>query len=125
LKPRVPRTRAGNTWTESRFWSFIRSSLRSAFSRYPVKHAVKQKAKRTITKEKRKGNQRYEYQCACCKAWYPNKEVEVDHIIACGSLRCYDDLAGFVKRMFCEADGLQVLCKTCHRSKTNGPSKNV
>jgi len=48
-----------------------------------------------------------------------DKEVQVDHIIPAGTLRKYDDLPQFVKNMFCEADGLQVLCKPCHQLKTN------
>ena len=115
-RQRVPRTRAGETWTESRYFQFIRSALRQAFSRYPVKYQAKDAAKREL-KEK-KGRQKYEYQCARCLRWYPNKEVELDHIVPAGSLKTYDDLPGFVERMFCEADGLQVLCRECHLEKT-------
>lgn len=65
--------------------------------------------------------QKWEYQCAKCGQWYPRKEVEVDHIEPCGSLKNYQDLATFVRRLFCETDGFQVLCKkSCHRKKTNG-----
>lgn len=113
---RVPRTRAGNTWTESRYFQFIRSALRAAFSRYPVKYAVKNAARREVVGG---GRQKYEYQCNSCKEYFPAKETEVDHIVSAGSLKCYDDLPGFVERMFCEADGMQVLCKPCHQGKTN------
>ena len=50
---------------------------------------------------------------------FTNKEVEVDHIVPAGSLKTFDDLPEFVERMFCEADGFQVLCKPCHQLKTN------
>jgi 5-methylcytosine-specific restriction endonuclease McrA len=33
-------------------------------------------------------------------------------------LKCYDDLPSFVSNLFCEADNLQVLCKSCHKTKT-------
>ena len=46
------------------------------------------------------------------------KEVEIDHIISCGSLKCYDDLPGFVERLFCEADNIRVVCKPCHKAHT-------
>ena len=42
----------------------------------------------------------------------------MDHIVPCGSLKSYDDLAGFAERMFCEAMG-SALCKECHQDKTN------
>lgn len=115
-RQRVPRTHASGTWTKSRYFQFIRSALRQAFSRYPVKYKVKDKAKREL--KHKKGRQKYEYQCAGCEQWWSAKDVEVDHIDPAGSLKDYDDLPGFVSRMFCEEDGLQVLCKECHREKT-------
>jgi 5-methylcytosine-specific restriction endonuclease McrA len=42
----------------------------------------------------------------------------VDHIIGAGSLNCAADLPGFVERLFCEQDNLQVLCTECHDKKT-------
>lgn len=65
--------------------------------------------------------QRKEYQCACCLQWFPRKEVEVDHIIPCGSLTSYEDLPCYVALLFCEQDNLQVLCKPCHHDKHNRP----
>lgn len=111
---RVERTRAGETWTESRYWSFIRSLLRRGFTRYPVKHQVKKAAART-----KKGTKRFEYQCATCRGWFPNSQVEVDHIKPAGSLKSEKDLAPFVTTLFCEADNMQVLCSACHQDKTN------
>ncbi len=118
-KQRVPRTRAGNTWTEARYWQFIRSALRQAYSRYPVKFQVKKAVERTVTGKRH----RYEYQCASCDGWFTNKEIQVDHIEPAGTLKKYSDLSGFCKRLFCEADGMQVLCKDCHQVKTNAERK--
>jgi len=61
---------------------------------------------------------KYEYQCAECEGWFMGKETQVDHIEPAGSLKKYDDLAGFCERLFCEEDGLQVLCSDCHKAKT-------
>jgi hypothetical protein len=33
-------------------------------------------------------------------------------------LNCAQDLPGFVERLFCEQDNLQVLCVSCHDKKT-------
>lgn len=111
---RVPRTHAGGNWTKSRYFSFIRGLLRRGFTRYPVKHAVKKAASR-----QKKGSRRYEYQCSECEKWWPNSQVEVDHIEPAGSLKEYEDLPGFVARLYCEPDNLQCLCKNCHLKKTN------
>lgn len=113
---RAPRTHAGEKWTKSQYFQFIRSALRQAFTRYPVKYQVREQSKRTL--KKKKGNQRHEYQCAECDNYFPAKLVQVDHIEPAGSLKDYSDLPGFVERLFCEADGLQVMCKPCHKRKT-------
>ena len=114
-KPRVPRTRAGGKWTEARYWGFIRSALREANRRFPPRYAAKAKAKKAVVGQRH----RFEFQCACCEQWFKDKEVQVDHIVPAGTLRKYEDLPKFVENMFCEEDGLQVLCKTCHQKKTN------
>jgi len=57
---------------------------------------------------------KWEYMCQACKGWRPAKQVEVDHIVPCGSLKRFDDLVGFTERLFCESDGLRVLCERCH-----------
>lgn len=107
-------------WTTARFWQFVRTALRGAFTRWPPKWEVLGDSKRTLTEaqQKRRGvRHKYEYQCAACKKWYKQSQVEVDHIVPVGSLKTYDDLPGFVERMFVGKDKLQVLCKVCHRKK--------
>ena len=106
---KVERTRNGGTWTEARYFGFIRSSLRSAFTKWGPKHQAKKDAKVAYN----------QYECASCREVFGSKDVEVDHIVPAGSLKTFDDLPGFVERMFCEADGFQVLCKPCHQAKTN------
>jgi 5-methylcytosine-specific restriction endonuclease McrA len=118
-KQRVQRTRAGNTWTEARYWQFIRSALRQAYSRYPAKFQAKKAVERLVTGKRHK----YEYKCAECNDWFQGKETQVDHIVGAGSLSSYDDLPGFAERLFCEAEGMQVLCKPCHQLKTNAERK--
>jgi 5-methylcytosine-specific restriction endonuclease McrA len=113
---RVARTRNAGTMTESQFWGMIRSSLRQKSRWWKPIAKAKEKARRAA----KKGKLKWEYQCNSCKGWFASKEVEVDHIIEAGSLRSYDDLAGFVERLFAEdLDSYQVLCKTCHKEKTH------
>jgi hypothetical protein len=120
--PRIlKRERAGGTWTESRYWTFIRSALRQAWSKYPVRYQVLNDARRPYKGADKRT--KWEYQCKCCTKWYKSKEVQVDHIQSAGSLKCYEDLPAFVQRLFCEADNLQVLCKECHKVKTQEERK--
>lgn len=67
--------------------------------------------------------QKFEYQCNACKNWFPEKKINVDHIQPAGSLNCAADLPGFVERLFCEVDGLQVMCEKCHNKKTANERK--
>ena len=108
---------ASGRWTKAQFWSFIRACLRQKSRRWaPVYETLA--AARRPSKNKTNARLKWEYKCAKCKKWYAQKDVSVDHIIPAGRLNDYDDLPAFVKRLFCETDGLQVLCKKCHDKKT-------
>ena len=108
----------GGQWTPARFHSFIKSALRQASMRWPPKHQVKKNAR----------VERGKYLCAGCKQTVPaslkvdgkrKNNIHVDHINP-----VIDPYTGFknwddtIKRMFCEAEGLQVLCTSCHSEVT-------
>ena len=57
------------------------------------------------------------YRCEGCGQ--ACKKPEVDHVIPCGELKTWDDLSGWAERLFCDADGLRVLCRECHHAKTH------
>lgn len=109
-----PRPKGGGRYTESQFFSFIRSGLRSKFHRWPPKWDTLEKAKI----KSRAKRYKWKYKCEICKKYYPKKEVQVDHIIPCGSLKSFDELPQFVERLFCEENELRVLCKPCHTKVT-------
>lgn len=112
----TPKTRNAGTMTESAFWSFIRSALRQKSRWWKPITECKMKARRAYKGPLKR--QKFEYQCNSCKDWFPEKKINVDHIIGAGSLNCSADLPGFVERLFCEQDNLQVLCTECHDKKT-------
>jgi 5-methylcytosine-specific restriction endonuclease McrA len=113
---RAVKTRNSGTMTESAFWSFIRSALRQKSRWWKPISECKLKAKRKYKGPNKR--QKFEYQCNVCKNWFIEKKINVDHINAAGSLRSSKDLPGFVERLFCEVDNLQVLCEKCHDKKT-------
>jgi hypothetical protein len=115
-KPKTEKTRNAGTMTESAFWSFIRSGLRQKSRWWKPITQCKLNAKRPYKGPLKR--QKFEYQCNSCKKWFAEKNINVDHIEPAGSLNCADDLAGFVERLFCEVDNLQVLCSGCHNIKT-------
>jgi len=112
----VPKTRCAGSMSEAAFWSFIRSALRQKSRWWKPISVCKLNARRDFKGVSRR--QKYEYQCKKCKTWTTEKNINVDHIIGAGALNCAQDLPGFVERLFCEQDNLQVLCVSCHDAKT-------
>jgi len=122
-KQRVPRTRADNTMTEAGFWSFVRSNLRLMSRKWAPRRHVLAACRRPSQSENKR--LKFEHQCSQCLQWFPQKQVEVDHVIPVGRLLTYSDLPGFVERLLCEADGFVVLCEQCHDIKTHGSQKEM
>ena len=102
--------------TDAQFFSMIRSALRNLTVRWKPRQEAKNKARRKNQSVNKR--MRWEYQCNICKGWFADKDVEVDHIIPAGSIRSFDDIGGFAERLFCDADKMQVVCKSCHAEKT-------
>lgn len=118
----VNKSRCAGTMTESGFWSFIRSALRQKSRFWKPITECKMKARRAYKGPSKR--QKFEYQCNSCKAWFPEKQINVDHIVPAGSLNSSKDLPGFVERLFVEVEGLQVLCSICHDKKTVKEKEN-
>ena len=121
-KPRqgLERPFNGNTWTTARFYQFIRSSLRRSSSRWGPCFAALKDAEVGKQINAKSGRIAMHYRCASCGNAFARKDVEIDHIAEVGSLKHYDDLPGFVQRLFCEKEGFQILCReNCHHKKTH------
>lgn len=111
---RTPPCVVYDTWTEARFWAFIRSGLRAKWVRWPPRYEALRNARRAVKGQRHK----WEHKCAKCKKWYKQKDVQVDHITPVGTLKRYADLDGFVRRLFVPASALRILCKSCHNKIT-------
>ena len=114
-----PKVKNNGRWTQARFNSFIKSMLRGGSRKWqPISDCLK--AART-----RRGF----YECADCREEVTAskkvdgkrvKNVHVDHIDP-----VVDPNTGFIswdntiERMFCEPEGLQLLCDDCHKVKTD------
>jgi 5-methylcytosine-specific restriction endonuclease McrA len=115
-RKKVDKPRNAGTMSESAFWSFIRSGLRQKSRFWKPITQCKMAARRTYKGPNKR--QKFEYQCNVCNNWFPEKKINIDHINPAGSLRCANDLPGFVERLFCEIDNLQCICEKCHNVKT-------
>lgn len=118
----VEKPRNGGTWTEAAYWGRVRGALRKTFAAWvPMREAMKA-ARREYTGPNKR--QKWEYLCAECLEWWKGSEVQVDHIEPCGSLKCSDDLAWWLERLTPEDPAaFQVLCKPCHKQKTQRERK--
>jgi 5-methylcytosine-specific restriction endonuclease McrA len=116
-KKAIEKPRNGGTMTESAFFSKIRSILRSGFRYWkPMQIVLNSKSRPYVGENKR---QKKEYQCNKCKKWFKRSDVEIDHIIECGSLKTWEDIVPFIQRLTAEStDSFQILCKPDHLKKT-------
>ena len=112
MRKLIDKPRAGGRWSEARFFGFLRSGLRRMSVRWPPKNDCMRASRRAYKGPNKR--QKWEAQCSGCGQWFKLKEVKVHHIVPCGTLRCWADLAGFAQRLFCEAAGFRVLCVSCH-----------
>ena len=111
------RLRNGGKMTESEYFSKIRSSLRKGFMFWHPMMLALQKASRPYVGSNKL--QKKEYKCSICEDWFKRTDIHIDHIIECGSLKTYDDIVPFIKRLTIEdIDAFQILCKPCHLKKT-------
>ena len=110
-----PKPYNGGRWTTARFWGFLRSSLRSASVRWGPIQDARKAARRAYSGPN--ARQKWEYQCAGCGRWFKGTDCQVDHVEPVGALKDWADLPGFCQRLFCEVNGLRVLCSSCHEKR--------
>lgn len=121
-RPAGAKTRCGGVWTEAKYRTFIKNTLRQATRKWgPIQQCLKDARVR-----------RGFYLCAICEEEVPativttlkngkSKRVKnaiVDHVIP-----IIDPYVGFstwddcIERMFCEQENLQCVCHACHKEK--------
>lgn len=93
---------------------FVINNLRKASYKWGPKNAAKNKVKLA----------RNQYVCKHCSKVFPNKEIQIDHVMP-----IIDPTVGwqgfdvYIERLFCDEDGFQVLCLTCHDKKTSAENE--
>lgn len=113
IKSRVEKPYNHGTMSESAFWGMVRSTLRQKSRWWKPIQECKKAAKRDYVGDNKR--LKYCYRCNHCADLFPEKLVSVHHKIPVGSLKCGADLEQFVKNLFCEIDGLEVVCEICHK----------
>ena len=112
--------RNGGEWTEARFKSFVTSALRAASRRWPPKYKALKEAFVGKQVNAKTGKLAMHYTCAACNKLYVATDVQVDHIKpVVDPKKGFVSWDSFIDRMFCEIENLQVMCKPCHKIKTD------
>lgn len=85
----------------------LRSALRRAWMYYAQNRRDAADGARVNPKQ---------WRCSACEHLFKRSEIRIDHIEPAGSLKTWDDLLPFVKRLF--FNKCQPLCEPCHAVKT-------
>ena len=116
-------------WTQARFNSFIKNALRSASIKWPPRYECKKAAWVSRGKYRCIGYKKRSHIVPTTLPRPENKKsrivnIQVDHIVP-----VIDSREGFVswdrviERLFCEKEGLQLLCLQCHSEKSKDERK--
>ena len=106
-------------WTAGRLKSFITSTIRAGFRRYPPKYETLKEAFIEKKKNPASGKIASFYKCNKCKKAFTAKNIQVDHINpVVDPVVGFVDWEVFIKRLFCDKKNLQILCLVCHKKKT-------
>ena len=106
-------------WTEARYRAFKISALRAYMKRWEPLWDTKENAKVGKMINKKTGRMAEHYRCAGCNDFFVANDVNPVVDPKDG----FKDLETFSDRLYCEEENLQVLCKQCHKDKTNEERK--
>lgn len=103
----------------------IIGALRQAFKYSEIHKNAKRRARVEKHEGKFKNGRdkvRVYYQCAKCNGLFKSNYVDIDHIDPIGPFNGSFD--SWIKRCFTAVESLQVLCKDCHKGKTNAEKRS-
>ena len=122
---KAPKTRNLGTMTEAAYWARTRAILRRGWQWWGPARQCKENAKKRVI-DPDSPRRKWAYLCAHCSQWFKGNEVQIDHIIPAGKLNGANDLPGFLERLNNEdVNAYQLLCKPCHKIKSNDERKNA
>jgi 5-methylcytosine-specific restriction endonuclease McrA len=111
-------------WTAARMNSFIKGGIRTLSRRWPPRYESLNLALIGKRLDPATGKMSNRYKCAACGDMFKQADVQVDHIDPVVSVEGgFIDWNIYIKRMYCEVDGFQVLCSQCHNVKTQNERK--
>lgn len=112
------KSRNNGEWSDAKFFSFVKSALRSASVRWPPRYTVLKDAFVGQRINPASGRLAKFYKCNSCRGEFTSTNIEVNHISPVIPLTGFDSWDQVIDRMFCEKDGLEAVCKPCHKKIT-------
>jgi 5-methylcytosine-specific restriction endonuclease McrA len=105
--------------------AYAKGVLRRACKKCPPHYEAVNKAKKYYSKKNKDGSvckrKFVKFKCAMCKASFPQKEIEVDHITPIGlNFESFEDWT-----VALIMGDRQILCKKCHKKKTKKDKKRI
>ena len=91
--------------------NYVKASLRRTWGRSKQRQTALKNAKISYG----------QYKCARCNNTFRKKDIQVDHIKPVGRFISFDK---YIERLFCDTNGLQILCFRCHKLKTASDKKS-
>lgn len=88
--------------------SFVIQVLRRGSYRWPPRNEVLKNARVA----------RGQYRCKLCDTVVGRKDITLDHIHPVVSLSGFSTWDDYIERMYCDVDGFQAICASCHDNKT-------
>lgn len=104
-------------WTENQFRNTVNAHLRRL--NWAPRNQVLKDAFIDHRENPKTGRQKMVYLCAHCNDNFFREEVQADHVEPVIPVTGFVSFDDSIKRMFCEKEGFQILCKPCHTIKSN------
>src|SRR5690349_1177249 len=96
--------------------NWIKRHIEMLSVKWPPRSETMKKSRRpSMLDDKRT---KWEYKCNHCNKWLKGSQIELDHITPKGRY-ARDTFLDWLDKLFCPAEGFQVLCISCHLIKTN------
>lgn len=119
MKP--PKPYNSGKWTTARKRSFVMSALRKA--QWPVKYEALKLSRCGKMINPATGKPCNAHLCPICNQQHIEANMAIDHIEPIIPITGHDSYDAIIDRLLCELDGYQVICKPCHKEKSNGENK--
>lgn len=109
---------------EAAMINMVRGAIRQSWMKSPTKLAyLYSKTEPDMDDSNRR---KWKVQCECCRNWFKESDVEVDHIEGNNSFTTVADFENYFQKILQVGfDGLQILCKDCHAIKSHSEKRGI